>query len=113
MVISDSLFYIFSFLKESDMKLLADYLNVVYIPRWNKGEKESEKPKTDFMSPRTKEIITDTVHNTIKANPNAGLNLNNIRNIVTNISITPFVWLAGGNIAPTYIKQYKETVNGQ
>lgn len=25
-------------LKESDMKLLADYLNVVYIPRWNKGE---------------------------------------------------------------------------
>lgn len=26
-------------LKESDMKLLADYLNVVCIPRWNKGEK--------------------------------------------------------------------------
>lgn len=26
-------------LKESDMKLLVDYLNVVYIPRWNKGEK--------------------------------------------------------------------------
>lgn len=34
-------------LKESDMKLLADYLNVVYIPRWNKGEKESEKPRTE------------------------------------------------------------------
>lgn len=26
-------------LKEADMRLLADYLNVVYIPRWNKGEK--------------------------------------------------------------------------
>ncbi len=34
-------------LKEPDMKLLADYLNVVYIPRWNKGEKESEKPRTE------------------------------------------------------------------
>lgn len=34
-------------LKESDMKLLADYLNVVYIPRWNKGEREFEKPKTE------------------------------------------------------------------
>lgn len=34
-------------LKESDMKLLADYLDVVYIPRWNKGEKESEKPRTE------------------------------------------------------------------
>lgn len=32
-------------LKESDMKLLADYLNVVCIPRWNKGEKE-QKPMT-------------------------------------------------------------------
>ena len=30
-------------LKESDMKLLADYLNVVYIPRWNKGEKEPKQ----------------------------------------------------------------------
>ncbi len=30
-------------LKESDMKLLADYLNVVYIPRWNKGEKETKQ----------------------------------------------------------------------
>ena len=30
-------------LKESDMKLLADYLNVVYIPRWNKGEKEQKQ----------------------------------------------------------------------
>lgn len=34
-------------LKESDMKLLADYLNVVYIPRWNKGEKESGKPRIE------------------------------------------------------------------
>lgn len=34
-------------LKESDMKLLADYLNVVNIPRWNKGERESEKPRTE------------------------------------------------------------------
>lgn len=32
-------------LKESDMKLLADYLNVVYIPRWNKGEKLKPKKK--------------------------------------------------------------------
>lgn len=32
-------------LKDSDMKLLADYLDVVYIPRWNKGEKE-RKPMT-------------------------------------------------------------------
>lgn len=30
-------------LKESDMKLLADYLNVVYIPQWNKGEKEQKQ----------------------------------------------------------------------
>lgn len=30
-------------LKNSDMKLLADYLNVVYIPRWNKGEKEQKQ----------------------------------------------------------------------
>lgn len=34
-------------LKESDMKLLADYLNVLYIPRWNKREKpKSEKKKS-------------------------------------------------------------------
>lgn len=26
-------------LKESDMKLLADYLDVINIPRWNNGEK--------------------------------------------------------------------------
>lgn len=32
-------------LKESDMKLLADYLNVVYISRWNKGEKLKPKKK--------------------------------------------------------------------
>ena len=30
-------------LKESDMKLLADYLNVVNIPRWNRGEKEHKQ----------------------------------------------------------------------
>lgn len=30
-------------LKDSDMKLLADYLNVVYIPRWNKVEKEQKQ----------------------------------------------------------------------
>ena len=30
-------------LKESDMKLLADYLNMVYIPRWNKGEREPKQ----------------------------------------------------------------------
>lgn len=30
-------------LRGSDMKLLADYLNVVYIPRWNKGEKEQKQ----------------------------------------------------------------------
>ena len=30
-------------LKESDMKLLADYLNVVYIPRWSDGEKEPKQ----------------------------------------------------------------------
>lgn len=30
-------------LKESDMKLLADYLNVVYIPRWSDGEKKPNK----------------------------------------------------------------------
>lgn len=34
-------------LRESDMKLLADYLNVVYIPRWNKGEKEPNKKKSN------------------------------------------------------------------
>ena len=28
-------------LKKPDMKLLADYLNVVYIPRWNNGEKRN------------------------------------------------------------------------
>lgn len=34
-------------LKVSDIKLLADYLNVVYIPRWNIGEKpKSEKKKS-------------------------------------------------------------------
>ena len=34
-------------LKESDMKLLADYLDAVYIPRWNKGEKpKSEKKRS-------------------------------------------------------------------
>ena len=32
-------------LKESDMKLLADYLNVVYIPRWNKGERSKPEKK--------------------------------------------------------------------
>lgn len=32
-------------LKVSDMKLLADYLNVVYIPRWNKGEKPKHEKK--------------------------------------------------------------------
>ncbi len=39
-------------LKESDMKLLADYLNVVYIPRWNKGEKpkpEKKKSTRDLL----------------------------------------------------------------
>lgn len=39
-------------LKESDMKLLADYLNVVYIPRWNNGEKpkpEKEKSTRDLL----------------------------------------------------------------
>lgn len=39
-------------LKESDMKLLADYLNVVYIPRWNKGEKpkpEKKKSTRDWL----------------------------------------------------------------
>ena len=30
-------------LKESDMKLLANYLNAVCIPRWNKGEKEPKQ----------------------------------------------------------------------
>ena len=35
-------------LKESDMKLLADYLNAVCIPRWNNGEKpKSEKKKSN------------------------------------------------------------------
>lgn len=34
-------------LKESDKKLLADYLNVIYIPRWNNGEKEFEQPRTE------------------------------------------------------------------
>lgn len=34
-------------LKEPDLKLLADYLNVVYIPRWNDGEKTKlEKKKS-------------------------------------------------------------------
>lgn len=32
-------------LKEADMRLLADYLNVVYIPRWNKGEKTKPEKK--------------------------------------------------------------------
>lgn len=32
-------------LKESDLKILADYLNVVYIPRWNNGEKPKPKKK--------------------------------------------------------------------
>lgn len=39
-------------LKKSDMKLLADYLNVVYIPRWNKGEKpkpEKKKSTRDLL----------------------------------------------------------------
>lgn len=39
-------------LKESDMKLLADYLNVIYIPRWNKGEKlkpEKKKSTRDLL----------------------------------------------------------------
>ena len=39
-------------LKESDMKMLADYLNVVYIPRWNKGEKpkpEKKKSTRDLL----------------------------------------------------------------
>ena len=39
-------------LKESDMKLLADYLNVVFIPRWNKGEKvkpEKKKSTRDWL----------------------------------------------------------------
>lgn len=30
-------------LKEPDMKLLAEYLNVVYIPRWSDGEKEPKQ----------------------------------------------------------------------
>lgn len=33
-------------LKESDMRLLAEYLNVVYIPQWNNGEKKPEKKKS-------------------------------------------------------------------
>lgn len=39
-------------LKESDMKMLADYLNVVYISRWNKGEKpkpEKKKSTRDLL----------------------------------------------------------------
>ena len=32
-------------LKESDMKLLADYLDAVYIPRWNNGERIKPKKK--------------------------------------------------------------------
>lgn len=32
-------------LKKPDMKLLADYLNVVYIPRWNNGEKPKPEKK--------------------------------------------------------------------
>lgn len=45
-------------LKDSDMKLLADYLDVVYIPRWNKGEKE-RKPMTmreRILASRSKSI---------------------------------------------------------
>ena len=35
-------------LKESDMKLLADYLNIVYIPRWKDVEKaKPEKKKSN------------------------------------------------------------------
>ena len=39
-------------LKKSDMKLLADYLNVVYIPCWNNGEKpkpEKKKSTRDLL----------------------------------------------------------------
>lgn len=39
-------------LRGSDMKLLADYLNVVNIPRWNKGEKlkpEKKKSTRDLL----------------------------------------------------------------
>ena len=39
-------------LKESDMKLLADYLNIVYIPRWNDVEKakpEKKKSNRDWL----------------------------------------------------------------
>lgn len=39
-------------LKKPDMKLLADYLNVVYIPRWNNGEMrkpEKEKSTRDWL----------------------------------------------------------------
>lgn len=34
-------------LKQSDVEILSEYLNEVHIPRWNKGEKESEKPRTE------------------------------------------------------------------
>ena len=33
-------------LKEDDMRLLADYLNVVYIPRWNGEKPKPEKKKS-------------------------------------------------------------------
>ena len=39
-------------LKESDMKLLADYLNIVYIPRWKDVEKakpEKKKSTRDLL----------------------------------------------------------------
>lgn len=39
-------------LKQSDVKLLAEYLHVVYIPRWNKGEKpkpEKKKSTRDLL----------------------------------------------------------------
>lgn len=32
-------------LKESDIKILAEYLDVLVIPRWNMGEKEPEPKK--------------------------------------------------------------------
>ena len=37
-------------LRGSDMKLLADYLNVVNIPRWNKGEKLKPEKKTILLT---------------------------------------------------------------
>ena len=33
-------------LKEADMRLLADYLNIVYIPRWNGEKPKPEKKKS-------------------------------------------------------------------